>query len=93
MRGKAFVQMNLRADKQFKFSERANLDLYWEFYNLFNRSNYCNSYGNIKDASNFGQPLAFCSGPITSANVGAVSGFSTSAIPALSNQFGLRISF
>lgn len=93
VRGKAFVQMNLRADKQFKFSERANLDLYWEFYNLFNRANYCNSYGNIKDASNFGQPLAFCSGPITSANVAAVSGFSTSAIPALSNQFGLRISF
>jgi hypothetical protein len=91
--GKTFVQMNMRADKQFKFGERTNLDLYWEFYNLFNRSNFCNSYENVAGTSNFGQPLAYCSGPITSAAVGAVSGFSASAIPSFSNQFGLRISF
>jgi hypothetical protein len=93
LRGKAFIQMNLRADKQFNLGEHLHADLYWEFYNLFNRSNYCNSYGNIAGSANFGQPLAFCSGPITSSNVAAVSGFSTSAIPSLSNQFGFRFTF
>jgi hypothetical protein len=91
LRGIPFVQMNLRVDKSFKFGERMNLALYWEFYDLFNRSNFCNSYEqNFQAGSSFNTPQSFCNGP---ANAGTVSGYGAAATPALSSQFGFRFSF
>ncbi len=91
LRGIPFVQMNLRVDKNFQFGERMNLALYWEFYDLFNRSNFCNSYEqNFQAGATFNTPQSFCNGP---ANAGAVSGFGAAATPAFSSQFGFRFTF
>jgi hypothetical protein len=89
--GKAFIQMNLRAAKSFALTERARLSLWAEFFNLFNRANFCNSYEEAVD-SGFGQPRAFCSGPNNSAYNG-LSGFSSFAIPSLHTQMGLKFEF
>jgi hypothetical protein len=90
LRGIPFVQMNLRVDKAFNLGERAQLLLYWEFYNLFNRANFCNSYEESSAASTFNTPQSYCNGP---SNGGAVSGFSAAAIPSFSSQFGFRVNF
>jgi len=90
--GKPFVQMDLRTTKNFRMGEHANLAIYWEFYNLFNRANFCNSYEQDVNAPNFNQPQSFCGGPSNAAN-GGVSGASASAIPSLHSQFGLRFEF
>jgi hypothetical protein len=83
--------MNVRAAKMFKFGERANLSLWVEFFNLFNRANFCNSYEEDTDQG-FAQPKAFCAGP-SNANFGGVSGFTAFAIPSLHTQMGLRFEF
>jgi hypothetical protein len=90
--GKAFIQMNLRTAKTFNLGERARVAFYAEFYNLFNRANFCNSYEQSASAATFNQPAAFCSGP-SNAVAGGVSGFSAAAIPSLHTQLGLRFEF
>jgi hypothetical protein len=91
LRGIPFVDMDLRVDKVFNFGERTQLYLYWEFYNIFNRANFCNSYEqSVGAGASFNTPQSYCSGP---SNGGAVSGFSAAAIPAFSNQFGVRFNF
>src|SRR5262249_7140913 len=90
LRGIPYVNMNLRADKVFNIGERVQLYLYWEFYNLFNRSNFCNSYEESVAASTFNTPQSYCNGPT---NACPVSGFAAAAIPSFSNQFGLRFNF
>ena len=91
LRGIPFVNMNLRADKVFNLGERAQLYLYWEFYDLFNRSNFCNSYEeSVGAGASFNTPQSYCNGP---SNGGAVSGFSAAAVPAFSSQFGFRVNF
>lgn len=92
LRGIPFVQMNLRVDKAFNFGERAQLLLYWEFYNLFNRSNFCNSYEESSAASNFNTPQSYCNGPSNAAYAG-ISGYGAAAIPSFSSQFGFRFNF
>ena len=97
LRGKPFIQMNLRVDKSFQFGERMNLALYWEFYNLFNRANFCNSYEESVSAGlppngTFNTPQSFCNGP-SNAAFGGISGYGAAAVPALSSQFGFRFSF
>jgi outer membrane receptor protein involved in Fe transport len=92
LRGIPFVQMNLRVDKSFNLGERAQILLYWEFYNLFNRSNFCNSYEESSKASNFNKPQSYCNGPSNAAYAG-ISGFGAAAIPSLSSQFGFRFNF
>lgn len=89
--GKAFIQMNLRAAKVFKITERAKVSLWAEFFNLFNRANFCNSYEQDTDQG-FGQPRAFCSGP-SNAAFGGVSGYTAFAVPSLHTQIGLRFEF
>jgi hypothetical protein len=90
--GKAFIQMNLRAAKHFAITERARLWLYAEFFNLFNRANFCNSYEEDVTDPEFNKPRAFCEGP-SNAAAGGVSGFSAFAIPSLHTQLGLRFEF
>ena len=94
LRGISFVQMNLRVDKIFKFGEQMQLVLYWEFYNLFNRTNYCNSYEESVAAGpgSFNKPQAFCQGASNAAQ-GGITAFSNYATPSLSSQFGFRFSF
>jgi len=94
LRGKPYVVMNLRADKSFKFGERAELLLYWEFYDLFNRANFCNSYEENSSAGpgSFNTPKSYCNGPFNSAYAG-LSGFQAAAVPSLSSQFGFRFNF
>ena len=92
LRGKAFVQMNLRADKTFKFGEQTRLALIWEFYDLFNRANFCNSYEENSSASNFNTPQSYCNGPSNSAYAG-ISGYGAAATPSFSSQFGFRFTF
>jgi hypothetical protein len=93
LRGIPLVQMNLRADKTFQFGERMQLALYWEFYNLFNRANFCNSYEESSRASTFNTPQSFCNGPANAAYNGTVSGYGAAAVGSLTSQFGFRFSF
>jgi hypothetical protein len=88
--GKPFVEMDLRTTKYFKFGDREKLSIFAEFYNLFNRANFCNSYEEDVSTSTFNTPRAFCSGP---SNAGALSGFSAAAIPSLHTELGLRFEF
>jgi len=90
--GKPFIQMNLRAAKSFNITERAKISLYAEFFNLFNRQNFCNSYEEDAGDPNFNTPRAFCAGP-SNAVFGGVSGFTAFAVPSLHTQLGLRFEF
>ncbi|HEY2858710.1 MAG TPA: hypothetical protein VGJ21_09865, partial [Terracidiphilus sp.] len=90
--GKPFVQMNLRTAKTISFGERSRLSVYAEFFNLFNRANFCNSYEESVGTSTFNQPVAFCNGPSNSAYAG-ISGFSAAAVPSLHTQLGVRFEF
>ncbi len=91
LRGIPYVDMDLRVDKVFNFGERAQLYLYWEFYDLFNRSNFCNSYEeSVGAGTSFNTPQSYCNGP---SNGGSVSGFAAAAVPSFRNQFGFRFSF
>jgi hypothetical protein len=92
LRGKPYVNMNLRLDKQFAIGERVNLYLYWELYDLFNTANFCNSYEENTQAPNFNTPQSYCNGPSNSAYAG-LSGFQAAAVPAFSSQFGFRVNF
>jgi hypothetical protein len=87
--GKPLVQMDMRASKAFNLGERSQLWLYAEFFDLFNRANFCNSYEENQTAVTFNTPQAFCSGPSN----GGVSGFSSAAVQSLHTQFGLRFQF
>jgi Carboxypeptidase regulatory-like domain/TonB dependent receptor-like, beta-barrel len=98
LRGFPFVQMDLSAAKTFKLGERVSARLSWQFYNLFNRFNKCNSVSNDASGTSFLQPL---SGPISGpycAVTGGVFGTGGGSFgPGIStpfrSQLGLRIQF
>ncbi len=91
LRGIPYVDMDMRIDKSFNLGERAQLYLYWEFYDLFNRSNFCNSYEqSVGAGASFNTPQSYCNGP---SNGGTVSGFSAAAVASFSSQFGFRVNF
>jgi len=95
--GKPYVEMDLRVDKSFKLGERARLALDWEFYNLFNRANFCNSYeesvaAGLPPNGTFNTPQSYCNGP-SNAQFGGVSGYTPAANPSFRNQFGFRFEF
>ncbi len=90
--GKAFIQMNLRASKRFNINERARVFVFAEFFNLFNRANFCNSYEEDATDPNFNKPQAFCAGP-SNAAFGGVSGYTAFAVQSLHTQMGLRFEF
>ncbi|MEA2175197.1 MAG: hypothetical protein QOD00_2789 [Blastocatellia bacterium] len=58
-RGDMFSQMNLRVSKFFNFGERKKLGLFFETFNLFNTSNFGNSFQNVKGSPDFGKPVNF----------------------------------
>jgi len=90
--GKPFIEMDMRATKYFRFGDREKLSVFAEFYNLFNRANFCNSYEEDVNVSTFNTPRAFCSGP-SNAAFGGVSGYSAAAVPSLHTELGMRFEF
>jgi hypothetical protein len=92
LRGDPYVQMDVRFAKAFKFGETAGVHFYWEFFNLFNRANFGNNFGERVGTSTFNQPVGYfgIGSPDASS---AARGFSGDAPIALRSQFGLRITF
>jgi Carboxypeptidase regulatory-like domain/TonB dependent receptor len=82
VRGIPFVQLDLTAGKTFKFGERAQLQVRWELYNLFNRRNTCNNVQTNVQAD-FGVAQGYCGG----------QGFGGGFSDALRSQFGFRFTF
>lgn len=82
LRGDAFFQLDLRLSKSFKFGERARVELIAQAFNLTNRANYGNDFGNnIANQSTFGHPVGFFNP-------------SSTIIPrSLWSEFGARFSF
>lgn len=98
VRGFPFVQLDLSAAKRFKLGERASARVFWEFHNLFNRFNKCNSVQNDASSSAFMQPLGGpISGPYCAVNGGVFGTGGGSFGPGVSTPFrsqvGLRIEF
>ncbi len=80
-RGDDFFQLDARFSRDFKFGEKAHLQLIFQAFNLTNHANFGTNYQtNIRSAS-FGQPTAFIGG--------------TSAIipKSFAGEFGARFSF
>jgi len=60
LRGDPYFELDMRLAKNFKFRERMNLQLVAQAFNLTNRANYGNNFGNnIADPSSFGHPAGF----------------------------------
>ena len=60
LRGIPYFELDLRLAKNFKFGERMNLQLVAQAFNLTNRANYGNDFGNnIASSSTFGHPVGF----------------------------------
>lgn len=89
---KPFIQMNLRPSKSIRFNGHSRLWLYAEFFNRFNRADFCNSYEEDVTDPHFNQPRAFCNW-LSNAIFGGVSGFNAFAIPFLHTQLGLTFEF
>jgi hypothetical protein len=83
-RGKALVNANARVTKHLSFGGQQKLDLFAEFYNIFNRANFGNSYGTYAFApATYNQPIGYLGG------IG-----STTTIPiSFQVQFGARFTF
>ena len=60
LRGQAFFELDTKLAKNFKIGERMNLQLVAQAFNLTNRANYGNNYGNsIASQATFGHPSGF----------------------------------
>jgi hypothetical protein len=60
LRGQAFFELDTKLAKNFKIGERMNLQLIAQAFNLTNRANYGNNYGNsIASQATFGHPAGF----------------------------------
>ena len=98
VRGFPFVQMDLNVGKRFKFTEAVSLRFFWEFYNLFNHFNKCNSVQNDASGSHWLEPLSGpISGPYCAINGGVFGTGGGSFGPGVStpfrSQIGLRFEF
>jgi len=83
VRGDKFAQVNLRVAKNFKFREHMNLGLFFEAFNLFNTSNFGNSFDGTVGSPNFKKPINFF----------GATGFSEPIGIPFQGQFGFRFSF
>jgi outer membrane receptor protein involved in Fe transport len=60
LRGDPYFELDMRLAKNIKFGEHKNLQLVAQAFNLTNRANYGNNFGNsIASASTFGHPVGF----------------------------------
>jgi outer membrane receptor protein involved in Fe transport len=59
LRGQAFFELDAKFAKNFKFGERVNIQLVAQAFNLTNRANYGNNYGDNIASSTLGHPTGF----------------------------------
>jgi len=60
LRGQAFFQLDTRVSKTFKIKERAKLTVLFQAFDLTNRANFGNNFGNnVRDSAGFGKPTGF----------------------------------
>jgi hypothetical protein len=60
LRGDPFFELDMRLAKNIKLGERMKLQLMAQAFNLTNRANYGNNFGNsIADPASFGHPIGF----------------------------------
>jgi len=83
-RGKALINANARLTKHLPFGNHQRLDLFAEFYNIFNRSNFGNSFGtNAFAPATYNKPIGY---------LGGIA--STTTVPiSFQVQFGGRYTF
>jgi outer membrane receptor protein involved in Fe transport len=82
LRGDPFFELDMRLAKNIKFGERMNLQLLAQAFNLTNRANYGNNFGNsIAVPTHFGHPQGF------------IAPASTIIPHALWGELGVRFTF
>jgi outer membrane receptor protein involved in Fe transport len=82
LRGDPFFELDLRLAKNFKFGEKANLQLIAQAFNLTNRANYGNDFNsNIASPDTFGHPAGF------------INPSGTTIPRSLWSEFGARFTF
>jgi hypothetical protein len=59
LRGNPYFQLDIRAGKLIKLGERANLELFFQGFDITNHANFGNSYNNNVRAATFMQPNGF----------------------------------
>jgi hypothetical protein len=59
LRGQAFFELDAKLAKTFKIGERAKIQLVAQAFNLTNRANYGNNFGNSIASSTLGHPTGF----------------------------------
>lgn len=60
LRGQAFFELDAKFAKNFKIGEKANVQLVAQAFNLTNKANYGNNYGNdVSSPSTFGHPIGY----------------------------------
>ena len=59
LRGQAFLELDAKLAKNFKFGEKGNLQIVAQAFNLTNRANYGNDFGGNIASSTFGHPVGF----------------------------------
>jgi len=83
-RGQPLFMLNARLTRNFKFSERMNLAVFGEFYNITDRANFGNQYGgNAYAPTTYQKPIGYLGG------VGAATVIPQSFLV----QLGARFSF
>jgi hypothetical protein len=58
-RGAPFFEWDVKAGKQIRFKERANMELFFQAFDLTNHANFGGSYNNNVRSSSFGTPNGF----------------------------------
>ena len=59
LRGQAFFELDAKLAKAFKIGDRARVQIVAQAFNLTNRANYGNNFGNSIASSTFGHPTGF----------------------------------
>jgi hypothetical protein len=82
LRGDQFFQLDARLAKTIKFGEKARVDLIAQAFDLTNRANYGNNFGNdITNPNGFAKPAGF------------INPTATNTPRSLTGEFGFRFSF
>ncbi len=82
LRGDPFFELDLRLSKNFRFGEKANLQLIAQAFNLTDRANYGNDFNNnIASPDTFGHPAGF------------INPSGTTIPRSLWSEFGARFTF
>ncbi len=82
LRGDPFFQLDMRLAKNIKIGEHLNVEIMAQAFNLTNRANYGNNFGNsIASSATFGHPVGF------------INPSSTITPKSLWSEFGVRLSF